>query len=108
LLLINNASQQDESWKILKELVKNSEIPKKDVNFSTELFIGIAARGYEREAFDILKESAWAEALEPVVVALRLMAGEDVKAAAETMEVAKDVVKRIEESRKQMEEAKKK
>jgi hypothetical protein len=62
----------------------------------------IAARGYEREAFEILKESSWAEALEPVVVALRLRLGEDVKAAAEIMEVAKDVVKRIEEMRDKM------
>jgi Flp pilus assembly protein TadD len=102
VLLISNDSRRDEGWEILKELVKNPEIPKKDINFSTGLFIRIAMMGYEREALDILKESAWAEALEPVVVALRLRLGEDVKAAVEIMEVAKDVVNRIEEARKQM------
>ena len=107
VLLVNDDSRRDEGWEILKGLVKNPEIPRKDINFSTELFVGIAVMGYEREALDILRESVWAEALEPVVVALRLMAGEDVKAAAEIMEVGKDVVKRIEEQREQIEDKKK-
>lgn len=102
LLLVSNDSQRDEGWEILKGLVKNAEIAKNDVNFSTSLLTTIAAIGYEREVLDILKKSPWAETLEPVVVALRLCLGEDVKAAAEVMEVAKDVVKQIEEMRDEM------
>jgi tetratricopeptide (TPR) repeat protein/DNA polymerase III delta prime subunit len=107
LLMAADTSRHEEWQKLLKELVKNAEAIKGNVEIATNLFILIAAGKYEHEALEILRESAWAETLEPVVVALRLMAGEDVKAAAEIMEVAKDVVKRIEETKKQIESAKK-
>ena len=102
LLIIGDDYRRNEGWEILKGLVRKPEVPQKNVSFATELFVTIAAIGHSREALEILRESAWAEILEPIVVALRLMAGEDVKAAAEIMEVAKDVVKRIEERRKQI------
>jgi tetratricopeptide (TPR) repeat protein len=107
VLLINNDLRRNEGFEILRELTKNPEVPKNDIDFATELIVSVAAFGYGREAIDILKESPWAGALEPVVVALRLILGEDVKAAAEIMEVAKDVVKRIEELRKKIGIAKK-
>ena len=102
LLLILDPSRKDEGWKLLQELVRNPEIPTKNIELATELIVGFAVMGYAQEALGILKESLWAETLEPVVVALRLILGEDVKAAAEIMEVAKDVVKRIEKQREEM------
>ena len=107
ILLLNDDSRREEGLKMLANFVKNGETVRENVGLATNLFISIAGVGYQREALEILRESAWAEALEPVVVALRLMQGEDVKAAAEIMEVAKDVVKRIEDTRKQIENAKK-
>ncbi len=106
-LLTMNSSRLEEWKKLLKELAKDAEAIKENIEIATDWFVVIVARGYGRELLAILRESAWAEALEPVVVALRLMQGEDVKAAAEIMEVAKDVVKRIEEAKKQLESAKK-
>jgi tetratricopeptide (TPR) repeat protein len=108
LIMAADASRREEWQGLLKELVKNTEAVEENVAFATIMLIAIAVCGYEREVLEILRESPWAEALEPVVVALRLRLGEDVKAAAEIMEVAKDVVKRIEEGRKQIEDEKKK
>jgi tetratricopeptide (TPR) repeat protein len=105
LVLIAEPSRQDEGWKLLQELVSDPEIPTKDINFVTNLVTTLAVMGYARKVLDILKESSWAQTLEPVVVALRLILGEDVKAAAEIMEVAKDVVKRIEKQREVMKAA---
>ena len=54
-----------------------------------------------------MMESRSAEILEPLVVGLRMYVGEDVKAAAEIMEVGKDVVKRIEQRKKEIQKKKK-
>jgi Flp pilus assembly protein TadD/DNA polymerase III delta prime subunit len=107
LLMTTNHSRLEEWQKHLKELTRNAEAIKENVNVVSFWFALIAATGYGRELLDILRESAWAEALEPVIVALRLMQGEDVKAAAEVMEVAKDVVKQVEDTKKQFESKKK-
>ena len=63
--------------------------------------MALAASGYAKDALGILEKAARKKHLEPLVVALRLYTGEDVKVAVEILEVAKDVVKRIED-RKQM------
>jgi tetratricopeptide (TPR) repeat protein len=59
------------------------------------LFIELAAKGGAANTLAILRKSACAEILEPLVVALRLYVGENVKVAAEIEEVAKDIVARI-------------
>ena len=57
----------------------------------------VAAGASERELARILSaESKTADALAPLVVALRLLAGESVRASAEMLEVAADVRKNIE------------
>jgi hypothetical protein len=71
----------------------------KCVKEAIEMVAGLAGAGYEREALEMLRESASAELLEPLLVGLRLYLGEDVKAAAEILEVGKDVAKRIEKRR---------
>jgi len=104
--LLKENSRQEASLKIWRDYVENVEPCDEGIDLTRDMFVMLAGRGYEHEALEILRGSAWAEALEPVVVALRLMAGEDVKAAAEIMEVGKDVVKRIEEVRNKMQETK--
>ena len=76
---------------------------KEALDASIELLIELAASGYEKEVLEIVRDSASAEILEPLVVGLRLFVGEDVKVAAEIMEVGKDVVKRIEQQREELE-----
>ena len=49
------------------------------------------------EGLKVLRESGCADLLEPLVVGVALYVGEDVKVAAEIMEVGKDVAERIKE-----------
>ena len=61
----------------------------------------IAAGASERDLVRILSEdSKTAAALKPLVVALRQLAGESVRASAEVLEVAADVRKRIETAKR--------
>jgi len=69
------------------------------VEDTIDLFVGLAATGHGSEGLRILQDAPSADLLEPLVVGLRLYLGEDVKAAAEITEVAKDVVQRIDERR---------
>ncbi len=64
-----------------------------------DLFVRIGASGYAREAMEVVVNSPSAPLLEPLIVGLKLFLGEDVKAAAEILEVGKDVAKRVEEYR---------
>ncbi|MBI5557082.1 MAG: AAA family ATPase [Deltaproteobacteria bacterium] len=62
-----------------------------------ELFTGLAARGLAKEALELLVNSPAANHLEPLIAGLKLFLGEEVRTAMEILEVAKDVVKKIEE-----------
>ena len=62
-----------------------------------ELFVELAASEHTKEALGILVNSPVQKHLEPLVVGLKLHMGEDVKTVTEILEIAKDVVKRIEE-----------
>ncbi|HOZ45149.1 MAG TPA: tetratricopeptide repeat protein [Candidatus Hydrogenedentes bacterium] len=66
---------------------------------ATELFVGFAVAGLGRDALRLIEASPSAVLLEPLVVALRLDLGEKTKAPVEIVEVAKDVVRRIEKRR---------
>ena len=57
----------------------------------------LAARGHGKEAVEVLCDSPSADVLEPLVVGLRLFIGEEVSAAAEILEVGKDVAKKVEQ-----------
>ncbi|MDE2705485.1 MAG: hypothetical protein OXI35_10490, partial [Gemmatimonadota bacterium] len=58
----------------------------------------IAAGASERDLVEILSgDKAKSDALEPLLVALRQRTGEEVRAPAEVIEVAKDIHKRIKE-----------
>lgn len=91
-----------------RKYLEDVEGVKKTIDDAVSLFGEFAAMGFGKEAIEVLEKSESAKVLEPLVVGLRLYLGEDVKAAVEIMEVAKDVVKRIEERRKQIEDEKKK
>lgn len=112
ILSIEGDDSRSKEWQeLLREFIKRTQVFKEKYKETEKILMpvlmAISVNGHEREIVEIIKESTWAEALEPLVVALRMMQGEEVKAAAEIMEVAKDVVKRIEDNRRQIESAKK-
>ena len=73
-----------ESEELLKKLVQ---------------LIDAAAAGSIEESLKILKNSADAPYVDPFIVALQMITGEEFNAPQEVVEVAKDVVKRIEEKK---------
>jgi len=99
LLLQEKMGRSEEALGLLREYVEKAEMVKGAIDNTIDLFVDLAAGGYGGEALEILRDSASAEILEPLVVGLRMFVGEGVKAAAEIMEVGKDVVKRIEKRR---------
>jgi hypothetical protein len=62
-------------------------------------FVDAAAAGQAAGALAVLRESPAAARFEPLVVGLQMLVGESFRAPQEVVEVAKDVVKRIEERR---------
>jgi len=101
-LLYKELERSEEAMDLLRKYSEDVEMVKEDLDDSIEMLIEFAADGYEKEVLEIVRDSASAEILEPLVVGLQLYIGEDVKVAAEIMEVGKDVVKRIEEKRDKM------
>ena len=72
----------------------------------TDLLVDSAAAGHADTLVALLQRSPAATALEPLLCALRLDAGEKVTVAPEIMEVAKDVLKRIRDKRAEIEKQK--
>ncbi|MCX5770485.1 MAG: hypothetical protein NTZ09_09475, partial [Candidatus Hydrogenedentes bacterium] len=78
----------------------------KNIDEAIELGVQLAVAGVAWEAVKMIEESPSAEYLEPLIVGLRVYLGEEVKAAAEILEVGKDVAKRISERKKNESEIK--
>ena len=93
----------DEALKEGETYLSDRDTVNKTIDDAIDLFVGLAATEYAPEAVRILQESPSADLLEPLVVGLRLYLGEDVKSATEILEVAKDVVQRIEERHEELE-----
>ena len=62
-------------------------------------FINASAAGYAKKGLELLKNSPRASYVEPLIVGLQMLTGEEYNAPQEVVEVAKDVVKRIEEKK---------
>lgn len=101
-LVLDQRATPEEAFETLKDYLMKPQQVEKSVDITTESIVKLAASGYGREVLDIVRDSPSAEILEPLVVGLQLFVGEDVKAATEIMEVARDVVIRIEERRDKM------
>ena len=101
-LYLKQGKNAEEVLEILKDYLAKPQRVEQSVDITIESVVKLAASGHGREVLDIVWESPSSKILEPLVVGLQLFVGEDVKAAAEIMEVARDVVKRIEERRDKM------
>jgi Flp pilus assembly protein TadD len=80
-----------------QKYLQNVELVKSDTVDAINLLVELAAAGQTREALRILRESPSSKLLEPLIVGRRLFLKEEVKVAAEILEVGKDVAKRIQE-----------
>ncbi len=91
----------DQALKPAKKYIQDADVVEKTIEDAIELFVELAAAGCTQDALDLLVNSPAEKHLEPLIIGLRLYLGEDLKVAVEILEVAKDVVKRIEHRRLQ-------
>ena len=75
----------------------DAERVEKSADDAIELGVALAAADLAKEALTLIQRSPSAKFLEPLIVGLRVALGEDVKAAAEILEVGKDVAERIQQ-----------
>ena len=101
--LFEKRGRPNQAMELIGTHLAKSQKVKEYVGETTGLVVSLAARGYAENIIGPLRESPSAESFEPLLAGLRLYLGEEVIVAAEIMEVAKDVVKRIEERRAKLE-----
>jgi hypothetical protein len=89
----------EESLSVAAGFLKNPDAGKEFSKDIISFFIDAAASGYARKGLKILKDSAYAAYLEPLITALQMKTGEEYNAPREVVEVAKDVLKEIEEKK---------
>ena len=83
-----------------KKCIDVSEIPDSMIDLVIELFVVLAAYDHAREGLLMLVDSPVSKQFEPLAVGLKLYLGEAVYAPTEILEVAKDVLERIEERKR--------
>ena len=71
-----------------------------------DVFVDLAAYGHAEKALELLVGSQAEQHLEPLVAGLRMYCGHESRVANEILEVARDVVKRIEERKLELENKK--
>ena len=101
-LLMKMQERQNEALELAGEYVANADLVESTIEGAIEQFVKLAALGYAPEALCILDGSPAERHLEPLVAALRLYTGAEARSAVEILEVAKDVVKKIEEQQRIM------
>ncbi len=89
----------EKALEIAAEFLKNPKSAKEFPNDIISFFADAAVAGYAKEGLKLQKSSICAPYLEPLIVALQMLTGEEYNAPQEVVEVAKDVVKRIEEKK---------
>ncbi|HWR00512.1 MAG TPA: tetratricopeptide repeat protein [Chlorobaculum sp.] len=94
--------RKDYSLRLTSRFIDLAEKHEELIGSIIHVFVNFAAYGYAEDALDILEKSPAAPHLEPLVAGLRLYCGQEVYTAVEILEVAKDVVKRIEERKRQL------
>lgn len=83
--------------KILSKIKDDSD----DIKGVVSFVVNLASYGFGEKSLELIEKSEAKKIFEPLVVGLKMYLGQDVKVAEEIMEVAKDVIKRINEAKGQ-------
>ncbi len=103
--LLALASQWDDAFTQARFFANDDLLLSQSPDDVIDFFIYAAAAGKAEEALRAIKGTKAESAMEPLVVALKIATGKPFRAPQEVVEVAKDVLKRIEE-RARMSESK--
>jgi len=87
---------------VISEFVEMPSEDRAPMTQVTDMFIELASLGFARESLRILQGSPLARILNPVTVALRCLVAEKVDAAAEVLEVARDIVGQVEQKQEKL------
>ena len=98
-LVLGHQSKWEEALGLAGEFLEDRDLVEKEMHIVEDFFIDAAAGGYGAEALEVLRGTAGAAVLEPLVVGLQMYVGEEVLVAAEIMEIGKDVAGWIAERR---------
>lgn len=82
--------------------LKDQELLSEKLDEVIDFFIDAVAVGHGEEVMRTVQASGTTGVLEPLVVAIRRLSGEEVDIATEILEVANDVMKRIESRRREI------
>ncbi|MGD2085720.1 MAG: tetratricopeptide repeat protein [Candidatus Aminicenantes bacterium] len=99
--ILGGQGKWDKALSVAAEFLKYPTSAKEFPNYIISFFTDAAIAGYAKEGLKILKNSACAPYMEPLIVALQMLTGEDYNAPLEVVEVAKDVLKKIEKKKKE-------
>ena len=95
-LTLAMSSRWEEVWPGLIDSLRNQAVVRKAMDAVIRLAMWAAKGGREREILTILEQSASAKWLEPLIVALRMRLGMEYRAPREVVEVARDVLRKME------------
>ncbi|MEJ2154383.1 MAG: hypothetical protein P8X96_03535, partial [Desulfobacteraceae bacterium] len=88
-----------EATSVFSRLFEDDALLSECFNPIMDRIIEFLAQGYEEEVLQLLTQTPAETKLEPLVVAIKMMLGQEFNAPQEVVEVAKDVVQRIDEKR---------
>jgi len=97
---------KDDALAEVRIVMNDETFPKAEVNLLIAVVIDLAVSSEPDAVLNILVESPAAQQLEPLIAGLQLYCGQEVRTAPEILEVAKDVVERIEAQKREIEGAK--
>lgn len=95
--ILSALGKGDEALASARRYLQDTSLLARSIEDAIQLFMELAAAGQAVEALELLTNTPAETPLEPLVVGLKLYLGMEVKTAPEIREVAKDVVKRIDE-----------
>ncbi|NJD92250.1 MAG: tetratricopeptide repeat protein [Geobacter sp.] len=95
--ILSALGKVQEALEYAKRYILDTATVEKTIDDAIQLFVELAAAGQAKEGLELLENAEAARHLEPLVIGLKMYLGEEVKTAPEIKEVAKDLVKMIEE-----------
>jgi hypothetical protein len=98
--ILGKQTKWEKALSIAAEFLKDPNTGDQFPNDIIAFFTDAAAAGFAKEGLKVLQNSPCAPYVEPLIVGLQMMTGEEYNAPLEVVETAKDVVKRIGEKKK--------
>ncbi|MBI5552756.1 MAG: hypothetical protein HY911_14705, partial [Desulfobacterales bacterium] len=101
-LVLLHLGRSEEASTLLKTVLNRPDLLEDHYNPIMGRLMDFAAQGFESETLKMMTRTPTGAKMEPLIVALKMMLGQEMNAPQEVMEVAKDVVARIHKKRDEL------